>query len=102
MDVNLTYSELLKGFKKPRYLKDYEPSSSAIVFYWNIDRSFKELDLHNIIFSKNNSEEFDYIFNFLNHLALLRTVLDPCQVQQLLVLHQLVLRIYLALQVYWL
>ena len=63
MDVNLTYSELLKEFKKPRYLKDYEPSSSAIVFYWNIDRSFKELDLHNIIFSKNNSEEFDYIFN---------------------------------------
>jgi len=63
MDVNLTYSKLLKGFKKPRYLKDYEPSSSAIVFYWNIDRSFKELDLHNIIFSKNNSEEFDYIFN---------------------------------------
>ena len=63
MDVNLTYSKLLKGFKKPRYLKDYEPSSSAIVFYWNIDRSFKELDLHNIIFSQNNSEEFDYIFN---------------------------------------
>jgi phytoene desaturase len=63
MDVNLTYSKLLNGFKKPRYLKDYEPSSSAIVFYWNINKSFKELDLHNIIFSNNNSKEFDYIFN---------------------------------------
>ena len=63
MDVNLTYSKLLNGFKKPRYLKNYEPSSSAIVFYWNINRSFKELDLHNIIFSKNNYKEFDYIFN---------------------------------------
>ena len=63
MDVNLTYGKLLNGFKKPRYLKDYEPSSSAIVFYWNINRSFKELDLHNIIFSKNNYKEFDYIFN---------------------------------------
>ena len=63
MDVNLTYSKLLKEFKKPKYLKDYEPSSSAIVFYWNINKSFKELDLHNIIFSNNNSKEFDYIFN---------------------------------------
>ncbi|MDA9041938.1 FAD-dependent oxidoreductase, partial [Flavobacteriaceae bacterium] len=63
MDVNLTYGKLLNGFKKPRYLKNYEPSSSAIVFYWNINRSFKELDLHNIIFSKNNYKEFDYIFN---------------------------------------
>jgi phytoene desaturase len=63
MDVNLTYSKLLNGFKKPKYLKDYEPSSSAIVFYWNINKSFKELDLHNIIFSNNNSKEFDYIFD---------------------------------------
>jgi phytoene dehydrogenase-like protein len=61
--LTLTYSKLLNGFKKPRYLKDYEPSSSAIVFYWNINKSFKELDLHNIIFSNNNSKEFDYIFN---------------------------------------
>jgi phytoene dehydrogenase-like protein len=32
MDVNLTYSKLLNGFKKPRYLKDYEPSSSCNSF----------------------------------------------------------------------
>ena len=63
MDVSLTYSKLLKGFKKPRYLNNYEPSSSAIVFYWNINRTFKELELHNVIFSENNSKEFDYIFN---------------------------------------
>ena len=63
MDVSLTYSKLLKGFKKPRYLNNYEPSSSAIVFYWNINRIFKELELHNVIFSENNSKEFDYIFN---------------------------------------
>ncbi len=63
MDVSLTYERLLTGFRKPNYLKNVEPSSSAIVFYWNINRTFKEIDLHNIIFSKNESEEFNYIFN---------------------------------------
>ena len=49
--------------KKPFYLKNYEPSSSAIVFYWNINNTFKEIDLHNIIFSNNDAKEFDSIFN---------------------------------------
>ena len=63
MDVSLTYERLLSGLRKPNYLKNVEPSSSAIVFYWNINRTFKEINLHNIIFSKSESEEFDYIFN---------------------------------------
>ena len=62
--LTLTYSKIItNGFKKPCYLKDYEPSSSAIVFYWNINNTFKELDLHNIIFSNNDAKEFDSIFN---------------------------------------
>ena len=63
MDINLTYERLLPSIKKPHYLKKYEPSSSAIVFYWNINNTFKEIDLHNIIFSNNDTKEFDSIFN---------------------------------------
>ena len=63
MDINLTYERLLPSIKKPHYLKKYEPSSSAIVFYWNINNTFKEIDLHNIIFSNNDAKEFDSIFN---------------------------------------
>ncbi len=63
MDINLTYEKLLNGYKKPFYIKNYEPSSSAIVFYWNMNKSFSNINVHNIIFSNNQKEEFNYIFN---------------------------------------
>ena len=62
MDINLTYEKLLSEFKKPNFVKNSEPSSSAIVFYWNMNKEFKQLDIHNIIFSNNQEEEFDFIF----------------------------------------
>ena len=37
-------------------------SSSAIIFFWGINREFKNLDLHNILFSNNYKEEFKNIF----------------------------------------
>ena len=63
MDVSLTYDRLLKGHNKPFFIKKYQPSSSAVVFYWNMNRSFSNINVHNIIFSKNQEKEFDYIFN---------------------------------------
>ena len=63
MDVSLTYDRLLVGYKKPFFIQNYQPSSSAVVFYWNINKSFPNLNVHNIIFSKNQEDEFDYIFN---------------------------------------
>ena len=63
MDVSLTYDRLLKGLKKPFFIKNYQPSSSAVVFYWNMNKSFSGINIHNIIFSKNQQKEFDYIFN---------------------------------------
>ena len=33
-------------------------SSSAIIFFWGINKEFKDLDLHNIIFSNDYKEEF--------------------------------------------
>ena len=63
MDINLTYDILLKGYKKPFFTKSYQPSSSAVVFYWNMNKSFSNINVHNIIFSKDQKKEFDYIFN---------------------------------------
>ncbi len=63
MDVSLTYDRLLKGYNKPFFIKNYQPSSSAVVFYWNMNITFANLNVHNIIFSKDQEKEFDYIFN---------------------------------------
>lgn len=63
MDINYTYERLLIGIKKPKYLENFEPSSSAMVFYWNMNKSFNSLKLHNVIFSNNYFKEFEYIFN---------------------------------------
>ena len=43
-----------------------ESSSSALVFYWAIDRTFPELDLHNILFTENYKTEFEYLFTKKN------------------------------------
>ena len=39
-----------------------ERSSSAFIFYWGIGKTFDNLGLHNIIFSKDYKEEFSHIF----------------------------------------
>lgn len=63
MDINPTYNFLLSNEPKPKKILDAEPSSSAVIFYWGISKKFKELDLHNILFSKDYAHEFDSIFN---------------------------------------
>ena len=40
-----------------------ERSSSAVIFYWGIQKKFDQLDLHNIFFSKDYKAEFEAIFN---------------------------------------
>ena len=62
-DVFTSYKDLLsEDHTKPRVMKE-ERSSSALIFYWGIKRSFPELDLHNILFSDDYQSEFDFIFN---------------------------------------
>lgn len=63
MDVVPTYRELLPKQKAPERTLRQERSSSALIFYWGIDRSFPELDLHNIFFSEDYPSEFDHIFS---------------------------------------
>ena len=63
MDVFPTYKNLLKGTKAPERILSQERSSSAVIFYWGINRIFDQLDLHNIFFSKDYKSEFESIFN---------------------------------------
>lgn len=62
MDVHFTYERLLKGLHYPTKILNQEKSSSAIVFYWGIKGTFKELGVHNIFFAENYEAEFDALF----------------------------------------
>ncbi|MAQ32332.1 MAG: phytoene dehydrogenase [Flavobacteriales bacterium] len=64
IDIHYVYTKLLD---KPIYFtqkKNIERSTSAIIFYWGIKKRFNQLDLHNILFTKNYAKEFDEINNF--------------------------------------
>ncbi|MGV3705043.1 MAG: 1-hydroxycarotenoid 3,4-desaturase CrtD [Arcticibacter sp.] len=62
MDVWFTYRKLLKGIQLPERILNQERSSSALIFYWGIKGTFKELDLHNIFFSEDYEKEFSAIW----------------------------------------
>jgi len=62
MDVFHTYKKLLPKSRPPLKRLKQERSSSAVIFYWGIAKSFKQLDLHNIFFSKDYQNEFNAIF----------------------------------------
>ena len=66
MDIHPTYNKLLPKIKPPHRILKQEKSSSALIFYWGINRVFEELDLHNILFTQNYKEEFDSIFKKKN------------------------------------
>ena len=63
MDVYFTYHKMLPNQKAPKKILKQERSSSAIIFYWGINKQFPNLDLHNIFFSKNYKAEFEAIFD---------------------------------------
>ena len=57
-DVVPTYRYLLSDQPAPEKVLNQPRSSSALIFYWGIDREFPELDLHNIFFSADYKKEF--------------------------------------------
>ena len=63
MDIFSTYKKLLPNESHPKRTLSQERSSSAVIFYWGVKKMFPELDLHNIFFSGNYSEEFAHIFD---------------------------------------
>lgn len=63
MDVVPAYRYLMPEQKQPEKILKQERSSSALIFYWGIKKEFPQLILHNIFFSKNYKEEFNYLFD---------------------------------------
>jgi phytoene desaturase len=62
MDVYFTYQRLLKDSVKAESILKQERSTSAIVFYWGINTTFPNLDLHSIFFSTDYQREFTELF----------------------------------------
>ncbi len=61
-DVYFTYKHLLSDGDKAKKILKQERSSSAVIFYWGINKNFPPLELHNIFFSADYKKEFDSIF----------------------------------------
>jgi phytoene desaturase len=62
-DVYFTYRDLLNDEQTAKKILQQERSSSALVFYWGINKAFPQLQLHNVFFSSNYKAEFNSIFN---------------------------------------
>lgn len=58
VDVIPFYRKLLGEERPARRQERQERSTSALIFYWTINRKFEELDLHNIFFSNDYPAEF--------------------------------------------
>lgn len=57
-DVVPAYRKLLQEIKAPEKVLEQPRSSSALIFYWGMDRVYEELDMHNIFFSNDYRAEF--------------------------------------------
>ncbi|MEO5984319.1 MAG: 1-hydroxycarotenoid 3,4-desaturase CrtD [Ferruginibacter sp.] len=62
-DVYFTFRNLLNQPQRAAGLLKQELSSSAIVFYWGINKTYLQLELHNIFFSNDYEKEFNCLFN---------------------------------------
>ncbi len=61
MDVFHAYKQLLPNEKHPTRILKQPKSTSALIFYWGIQRQFPELDVHNIFFSDDYKAEFEQL-----------------------------------------
>jgi phytoene desaturase len=62
VDVYYTYKNLLGDKINANNVLKNERSSSALIFYWGINKEFADLHLHNIFFSSDYRAEFDHLF----------------------------------------
>jgi len=58
MDVVPFYRSLMNEEKYARRQEKQERSTSALIFYWVMNKRFEEIDLHNIFFSSDYPGEF--------------------------------------------
>lgn len=62
-DVLFTYRDLLGDAAMAEKLSRQERSSSGVIFYWGMGKTFEALRLHNIFFSGDYPDEFGRIFS---------------------------------------
>lgn len=62
-DIHTVYEKLIPSAKKLKQVDEQERSSSALIFYWGIEKVFPELDVHNILFTEDYKAEFDHLFD---------------------------------------
>ena len=62
VDVYFTYRDLLKEARRAQRVLRNERSSSALIFYWGVGRTFPGLHLHNIFFTRDYPAEFRHLF----------------------------------------
>ncbi len=60
-DSRYVAENMLDNLPLKNRLRKAELSSSALIFYWGINKTYNELDLHNILFSNNYNDEFEAI-----------------------------------------
>ncbi|MBL7965608.1 MAG: phytoene desaturase [Prolixibacteraceae bacterium] len=63
VDIHRFYSSLMPDAQKVTKIEKEERSSSALIFYWGMNGTFPELDVHNIFFSDRYEEEFRHLFS---------------------------------------
>jgi diapolycopene oxygenase len=61
-DVLPAYRKLLPDLPAPEAVLNQERSSSGVIFYWGIRKTFAQLDVHNVFFSADYEREFEEIF----------------------------------------
>lgn len=62
-DAYFTSLHLLGDEAGAKKILRQERSSSAMIFYWGIKKTFPQLGLHNIFFSSDYAQEFKHIFS---------------------------------------
>ncbi len=62
VDVDTLYRKLLPGYKPHSPRLKTQRSTSALIFYWGINKNFPEVEVHNILFSNDYRKEFSHLF----------------------------------------
>ena len=62
MDVFSTYHHLIPDQPRPEKILSQERSSSALIFYWGVNKKYQNLGLHNIFFADDYESEFKTLF----------------------------------------
>jgi len=62
-DLPYVYQSLLPADPMIKRLKNMDYTCSALVFYWAMDKEYKEIEMHNVFLSTNYKENITRVFN---------------------------------------